>query len=149
MQPGSFEESLVSSLGIALFCILAVSAGCFLIGSASGWFDLGKRFSRHSDPYGETKSVGPFFHTVYLRGWKYSNAISLTAASDALYALILFPFRIGHPSLRIPWEEIQFGQTRWFFRTYLVLTVGKEEKIPMRISRRMARNLGILDRVPT
>lgn len=84
-----------------------------------------------------------------MRLWgHYSSAIRLTAASDALYASVLLPFRIGHPPLRIPWDEIQFGRTKFLFWTFAVLTLGREEKVPMRISLRMARNLGILDRCP-
>jgi len=84
-----------------------------------------------------------------MRLWsRYSSVIRLTAASDALYASVLFPFRIGHPPLRIPWDEIRFGRTKLLFRTYIALTLGNHEKIPMRISMRMARNLGILDRCP-
>ena len=56
------------------------------------------------------------------------------------------PFRIGHPPLRIPWNEIQFGRTTRFLRTYIVLALGNEERIPMRIPQRMASKLGILDR---
>jgi hypothetical protein len=83
-----------------------------------------------------------------MRFWShYSSVIRLTAASDALYASVLLPFRIGHAPLRIPWDEIHFSRTKFFFRTYIVLTLGNEEKVPMRISQRMARNLGILDRV--
>jgi hypothetical protein len=122
---------------------------CFFISLLTGWFDLSRRFKRQSDPYGETKSAGPFFYTVYMRLWsRYSSSIRLIAASDALYLSVLFPLRIGHPPLRIPWDEIRFSRTKFFFRTYIVLTLGNEEKIPMRISLRMARNLGILDRCP-
>ena len=149
MQASTFDNSLVSDLGIALFCIIFVCGVGFLISLQSGWFSLGRRFKRQSDPYGDTKSAGPFFYTVYMRWWsKYSSVIRLTAAGDALYVSILFPLRIGHPPLRIPWDEIQFRRTKFFFRTYIMLTLGNEEKIPMRIPLRMARNLGILDRSP-
>jgi hypothetical protein len=50
--------------------------------------------------------------------------------------------------LRIPWDEISFSRTKYFLRPYIVLTLGGEERISVRISLRMARNLGILDRVP-
>jgi hypothetical protein len=149
MQAGPSDNFLVSYLGIALFFIILVCGVGFLISVQSGWFSLGRRFKRQSDPYGDTKSAGPFFYTVYMRWWsKYSSMIRLTVAGDALYISILFPLRIGHPPLRIPWDEIQFGRTKFFFRSYLVLTLGNQEKIPMRISLRMARNLGILDRCP-
>jgi hypothetical protein len=67
---------------------------------------------------------------------------------DALYASVLFPLRIGHPPLRIPWDEIQFARTKFFFRSYIALTLGNQERILMRVPLRMARNLGILDRCP-
>jgi hypothetical protein len=78
----------------------------------------------------------------------YSSVIRMIAAEDALYLSVLFLFRVGHPPLCIPWDEIQFGRTRFLFRRYVVLTLGKTERIPMRISERMARNLGILNRLP-
>ena len=149
MPASTFDNSLLSNLGIALFCIIFICGVGFLISLQSGWFSLSRRFKQQSDPYGDTKTAGPFFYTVYMRWWsKYSSMIRLTAAADALYISILFPLRIGHPPLRIPWDEIRFGRTKFFFRTYLMLTLGNEEKIPMRISLRMARNLGILDRCP-
>ncbi len=149
MPVSTFGNPLVSDLGIALFCIIFICGVGFLISLQSGWFSLSRRFKQQSDPYGDTKTAGPFFYTVYMRWWsKYSSMIRLTAAADALYISILFPLRIGHPPLRLPWDEIRFGRTKFFFRTYLMLTLGNEEKIPMRISLRMARNLGILDRCP-
>jgi hypothetical protein len=77
----------------------------------------------------------------------------MTAADDALYLSVLFPFRLGHPPLCIPWKEIKLSRTKRFFRTHVivtevVLTLGNQEKIPMRISERMAKKLGILERIP-
>lgn len=128
---------------IAFWCVIP-----FLISLASGWFSLSRRLRRQSEPYGETKTAGPLFYTVYMRGWiRYSGAIRLTAASDALYASVLFLIRPGHPPLRIPWNEIEFSRVRFFCRIYIVLNLGTQEKIPMRITSGMAGKLGILDRV--
>jgi len=113
----------------------------------SGWFALSRRFRKQSEPCGETKTAGPFFYSIYTRFWgHYSGIIRLTAATEALYLSVLFLFRIGHPPLQIPWNEIMFRKTKYFWRSYIVLTLGSEEQIPMRISERMARNLGILER---
>lgn len=148
MQASTSGDSLLAILVSAVIFIAFWCAICCLISLMTGWFSLGRRFKRQSEPYGETKTAGPFFYTVYMRWWgHYSSIIRLTAASDALYASMLFPFRIGHPPLRIPWSEIQFGRAKFFFRTYIVLKLGSKEKIPMRISARMAGKLGILDRV--
>lgn len=150
MQTGSWEEIVVAFLGVASFFLVVWSALCFLVSLLTGWFALGRRFRRQAEPYGENRTAGPFFYAVYMRGWShYSSAIRLVAAADALYASVVFFLRVGHPPLRIPWDEIRFSRTKFLFRTYCVLTLGSQEKIPMRIPERMARNLGILDRFPS
>lgn len=152
MHGNSFSALFVTPLGVAFYAAFFIAVWCMalsLIGMMSGWHALSMRFKHETAPYGEIKAVGPFFYSIYMRFWShYSSVIRLTAASDGLYASVLFPFRVGHPPLRIPWNEIQLGRTTWFFRAHVVLTLGSEEMIPMRISQRMARNLGILDRVP-
>jgi len=133
------------ALGVGFMCFI-----CFIISIMSGWFSLSRRFRTEDEPYGQIKSVGPFFYTVYMRFWgHYSSIIRMTAADDALYLSALFLFRVGHPPLCIPWKEIQIGRTKFLWQRYVVLTLGDQERIPMRISERMARNLGVLERVPT
>jgi hypothetical protein len=125
---------------------LACIATCWL----TGWHSLAKRFKTTDKPYGDIRSAGPWFYSVYFRFWgHYSSVIRIEAAQDALYLSVFVLFRIGHPPLHIPWEEIRFGKTKWFWRPYVVLTLGREEQIPMRISVRMACNLGIFDRLTT
>jgi hypothetical protein len=72
----------------------------------------------------------------------------MTAAEDALYLSVLFFLRIGHPPLRIPWNEIQLSKTTYFRQPLILLTLGELERIPMRISERMAGKLGILEHIP-
>lgn len=129
---------------VALWCVI----GC-LASIMSGWHVLSRRFTKQSNPYGDTRTAGPFSYGIYMRFWAhYGGVVRLAAASDALYASVIFLFRVGHPPLRIPWDEIRFSRTVRFFFPYVVLTLGNQEQIPMRIPQRMARNLGILDRVP-
>jgi hypothetical protein len=72
----------------------------------------------------------------------------MTAANDALYLSVFFLLRVGHPPLRIPWSEIKITRTKYFWQKFIVLTLGNEERIPMRISERMANKLGLLERLP-
>ncbi len=146
MQAASVSSLLATPFGIAIFIAILWCAVCFLVSFMTGWFSLGRRFKRQSDPYGETRTAGPFFYGVYMRFWgHYSSVIRLTASADALYASVLFPLRPGHPPLRLPWNEIQIGKAKFLWRSYVLLTLGNQERIPMRISERMARNLGISD----
>ena len=151
MQPSSIDSFLASPLGLASFAILFAPLWCanrFYVSFVSGWLTLSRRSRKQSEPHGEIKTTRPAFSLIFMRFWShYGSVIQVFAAQDALYALVFFLFRIGHPPLRIPWNEIKLGRTKCFWRTYIVLTLGSEEMIPMRISQRMARNLGILDRI--
>jgi hypothetical protein len=134
-----------------ILCILSVMwiFAVLLSSSCSGWHKLAKRFRKQSEPLGETRKAGPFFFGAYGRFWTdYSSVIQMTAADDALYLSVLFLFRIGHPPLRIPWKEIKIGRTRFMWRPYVVLTLGDQQRIPLRISERIAAKLGILERLP-
>jgi hypothetical protein len=142
-------DFLNTPYGLAIFFAALWCSVCFLISFISGWYTLSGCFKKQSEPYGETRTAGPFFYTIYMRFWThYSSIIRITAAEDALYFSAILPFRIGHPPLCIPWKEIQFSRTKYFWRRYVVLTLGNQEQIPLRISERMARNLGILERLP-
>jgi len=128
-------------------CVIALVS--YLSSAISGWYTLSRRFTAQAEPSGDGRTVGPFFYTIYWRLWThYNSIIRVTAAPNALYLTVNFLLRIGHPPLAIPWSEIQFSRTRFMGFKYVELTLGSEERIPMRISERMARNLGILDRVP-
>jgi hypothetical protein len=147
------QESQISFLNSPYgFAVLFVALWCLIpliVSFVGGWHRLSLRFRAQSEPYGDTRTAGPFSYGVQMRyRLGYNNAIRITAAEDALYFSILFLFRIGHPPLRIPWNEIQIGRDKSFWRRYIVLTLGNEEMIPMRISERMARKLGILERLP-
>ena len=135
---------IMATISLAVFCFVS-----FLSSVLSGWHTLSKRFRAESEPYGATRSAGPFPYTVYTRYWShYSFIIRMTAAEDALYLTVLLILRIGHPPLRIPWNEIQLSKTTYFRQPLVLLTLGEQERIPMRISERMAGKLGILERIP-
>ena len=122
---------------------------CFSCSILTGWFKLSNRFSAEQEPSGPVQTAGPFFYSVYMRCWShYSCIVCLTTAEDALYLSVVFPFRIGHPPLRIPWNEVQVGRTRFCWRPFVALVLGNQERIPLRISERMAGKLGILERLP-
>jgi hypothetical protein len=147
-QVSTFNAWIVPGIFIALaafWCLI-----CTLIGLVSGWNALSTRFTALSKPSGEFLQAGPLFHSVYLRFWgHYSSVVRMISAPDALYLSALFPFRPGHPPLCIPWNEITFGRTKFLWQKYVVLTLGNEERIPLRISEGMARKLGLMERVPS
>ena len=134
---------------LPLFFVAVWTLALIFVSAVSGWSALANHFRSNLEPIGETRSAGGFFSSVYFRYWgHYSGVVRLTSATDGLYLSALFPFRPGHPPLRIPWNEIQFSHTRRFFRNYVVLLLGTAEQIPLRIPQRMADRLGLLDGPP-
>lgn len=123
---------------------------CSLIGLVSGWRSLSRRFTAQSEPCGEFVQAGPLFYSVYWRFWgHYSSIVRMISTSDALYLSVIFVFRPGHPPLCIPWNEITLGRTKFLWQRFILLTLGSEEQIPLRIPERMARQLSLFDRFPS
>jgi hypothetical protein len=150
MQPGSNQMTPETILLLSVFVVGFFFSMCYLSSILTGWRKLSRRFVAQSEPYGVTTSAGPFFYSVYMRYWsRFSSCVRITSAEDALYFSVFILLRVGYPPLRIPWNEIQLVRTKHVGRQYIVLTLGNQERIPMRISERMARNLGILDRLPS
>jgi hypothetical protein len=142
-----YAPLLFAAFCVALFAVLwsVVSLVNSLLG---GWRALSRRFGKRTEPRGEIRRAGPFLMGVYTRFWTdYSGLIRVTVAEDALYLSVLLPLRIGHPPLSIPWHEIQISTTRRFWQRFVVLTLGSEERIPLRISERIASRLGILEKL--
>jgi hypothetical protein len=142
---------LILTLLLSVPVFLAFAYGiCYLNSLLIGWRRLARRFASDGEPRGEARSAGGFPYTVYWRWWTaYSWIVCLSAGKDALYMSVKASFRPCHPPLRIPWDEIQLEWSRRFFQTFIELTLGRSERVPMRIRERMARELGILDRLPT
>ncbi len=140
-----------ATIFLLLPAFLAFGCGvCYLNSLIVGWRKLAGRFSTDSEPYGEMPSAGGFPYTVYWRWWAhYSWIVRFKAGNDALYLSVHWGFRPFHPPLRMPWDEIEFGRTTYFWQKLIVLTLGREERIPLRIPERMALRLGILERVPS
>jgi hypothetical protein len=148
MQADPNQLSFYFTLLMLAFVVSLSFFTSFLSSVFCGWHRLAKRFRAESDPYGVTKSAGPFPYTVYTRWWShYSFCIRMTAADDGLYLSVIFLLRIGHPTLRIPWNEVQISRVKRLWHPLILLTLGAQERIPMRISERMAKKLGLLERI--
>lgn len=147
MQASSNELSPYFPYFFPIFFLALWAISDLTMSFLSGWHLLSKRFRAPSEPYGDTRSAGPFFCQVRMRfRTMYNGGIRITTAEDALYLSVIFTLRVGHPPLRIPWNEIEMSKTKYLWFRYVILTLGKQEAIPMRISERLACKLGILDR---
>lgn len=147
-MPASTDISTYALIAVPILFVLLWIGTSMLIAMMSGWHTLAKRFASADKPYGDVRTAGPLFHTVYGRyGVKYNSVIRMTAASDALYISVFAPFRAGHPPLRVPWEEIRIVPVKKGLRSLIVLSLGNRECVSFRVGPRTARKLGLEERM--
>ncbi|PSH03030.1 MAG: hypothetical protein CXZ00_14405 [Acidobacteria bacterium] len=111
----------------ALFCSIL-----FLVSRLSGWAALARRFSSTEPFCGETwrwQSARFRFSS------NFNNCLTVGANEQALYFSVIIPFRLFHPPLTIPWQEIEVETGKVFFGFYDTarLRIGTEERITVRI----------------
>jgi hypothetical protein len=127
-------------LGFALYFLLLWSAVALLISWIGGWSSLAQHFrhtGRFSGPRWYFQSAGMRWHTGY------RNCLTVGANHEGLYLSILFLFRIRHPPLFIPWNEISVSR-KWslfYLGPFVEMRLGRELGIPLRVRRRLGDNL--------
>ena len=86
-----------------LYFISLWSGISLVVSLIGGWSELGRAY----------RAVVPFegnrwnFQDAYLRLLtSYRGIVSVGANSEGFYASVFLPFRIGHPSLFVPWQDV-------------------------------------------
>jgi hypothetical protein len=84
------------------FFILLWCVASFSLSLLGGWFSLAQHY-RATQPF-----VGERWHmrSASLRFVSYGSCLILGSNTQGLFLSVLFPFRIGHPPLFIPWSEV-------------------------------------------
>jgi hypothetical protein len=109
-----------------------------LISRVGGWATLAEQYRC------EETFTGPrwSFQRGQMR-WMvgYNNCLNVGADPRGLYLSILFPFRLGHPPLFIPWRDISYSSKKVLWVKFVELRLGREVTIPFRISNQLAEKL--------
>ncbi|HVD05371.1 MAG TPA: hypothetical protein VNB89_05120 [Gemmatimonadaceae bacterium] len=84
---------------VALWCVV-----CAILAFVSGWRSLARRY--RGEPATVIDKVT--FGSGQLGNWgaHYNNCLSVTVGPAGVGLKVLLPFRILHPSLLVPWQEI-------------------------------------------
>jgi hypothetical protein len=96
----------------AFFVAVWIGAG-FVVAQASGWGYLSRCY-RSGNPFDGKRW---YFRSGRMRlNMSYNSCLTLGASTQGLYVAVLFMFRIGHPPLFIPWQDISVntGKTLWW-----------------------------------
>lgn len=82
------------------------------------------------------------FRSAQLRGHtNYGNCMTFGADSFSLYMAVIILFRVGHPPLLIPWQDVTMREVRAWLVPAVEMRFAKEPQINVRISRRLAEEL--------
>jgi hypothetical protein len=110
-----------------------------MISTMSGWGALAKRFRDHTRSY---KYLW-LFQSARMRFYAgYGSCVNIGADESGLRLAVFAVFRMGHPPLRIPWDEISVKAREYgilFKKRELLL--GQQEAIPFRISKSLANKV--------
>lgn len=115
-----------------LWLWLLVGATISVIG---GWFSLAKVY-RTQVAFDGTKWRMQSGQMRWLAN--YNNVLTIGVSQQGLYLASMFLFRFMHPPLLVPWSEIKVRRkTGWVFE-YVILTMGHDLAIPLRIRAKLA-----------
>jgi hypothetical protein len=127
--PDSHPVAFAVILG--LFAVITFCLSLAMVSLAGGWHELSKRF-RLDNPFdGITEGM----QSGRMRFFGNSkNSLRLGADAEGLYLSVPALFRFMHPPLFVPWREIEIHHPKaWLFGEYVTLTLGNDERIPLRI----------------
>jgi hypothetical protein len=111
-----FDPIWLFALMPVFWCVV-----CTLIALVGGWHALARHYRAVEMPEGKR-----FWMQSGQFGWvNYGNCLNLRVAAEGLYVAMLPMFRVGHPSLLIPWKDLHVLKVRnsWLCRD-VTLGVG-------------------------
>jgi len=89
-------------LGIALFAAIWMAVS-LILSFVGGWRALAREYrAPHTVPAGGWVER----RAVFSGRARYKNALRLRADGTGIYLSAAFPFRIGHPPLFFPWQDL-------------------------------------------
>jgi len=81
-----------------------------LLSALGGWARLAETFSAREAPAGRCFSMQDG-----MVGWvSYNACLSVSVSAEGLHLSVMFPFRVGHPPLFIPWTAVRSPRIRRF-----------------------------------
>jgi hypothetical protein len=103
-----------------------------------GWFSLAKVY-RTRVPFNGAKWRMQSGQMRWLAN--YNNVLTIGVSPQSLYLASMFLFRFMHPPLLVPWSEIKMRRKKGWVFEYVILTMGHELAIPLRIRETLGAKL--------
>ena len=102
--------------------------------SLFGWRILANDYQTMGGPVGH--SIGSM-KSLRMNGINYNNIVNVRVGEDGLYFSMPFIFRLFHPPLLIPWNEIaRVKRKNVLFSQYWKLYIGRSQSVAISIPNR-------------
>ena len=122
---------------IALFPFFWVAVSA-LIGLISGWTRLSETYRHEGTFSGKTWRS----RSGAMRwGMGYSNILTVGANEKGLYLAVFVPFRIGHPSLFVPWSDVVMVGSKGWLVKQTELRFARVPEIPVRLPQELVNSI--------
>jgi hypothetical protein len=135
-QPFPYFVLLFPFFFVGVWCLV-----CFLLSQIGGWARLGEKFSATAAPdgkflYGQSAQFSGFCN--------YNRCLTIAIAENGLYLKVWSIFRLGHPPLLIPWDQIQnTKQTSLLWFKKVSFDIGSPRIARMSVSKKLFENFPI------
>jgi hypothetical protein len=117
-----------------LLFIVAWLGTCALLSLMGGWHRLAKKFRATSEIDGEkyrfvSMSLGTGLFPV-----RYRNSLFVTVGRSGVALSVLFPFRVLHPPLFIPWSDVETvrPESSWLTNPVALYVRGFDKRLLFR-----------------
>jgi hypothetical protein len=107
------DNALPPKMFIVAFPFFFLGMWCaisLLLSRVGGWHRLARAFPARGRPQGTRFSV----QSGKVGMVNYNNCLTIYVSPDGLYLSVWPVFRIGHPPLFVPWDDISNPRTRRF-----------------------------------
>jgi hypothetical protein len=138
MQEFVNQHPAVYVAGFTAFFLLVSVVAMAGTAVASGWRLLAERYRTEREMPAHRRSLQRAQMRWYTH---YNNILTLGSDAEGLYMALPKLLRFGHPTLFIPWGEIQVGEPKGWNMFLMRRLVLGPDRVPLRIREPLAQFL--------
>jgi len=120
-------------LGVVMWCFVLIT-----ISRITGWSRLAEKYQTRAKPESNVmRAVKARWGSVMISG----NIYTIACTNEGMYLGVLFPFRLGHPPLLIPWHDIKTSRISGLLLPRIQLEFANGMSRPFQIYENTAKRI--------
>jgi hypothetical protein len=128
------NDALFLSIVIPLVLFIGVPAIGFAAAAFGGWRALARHYAT-SEPFHGKRF---WFRSAQFGLIAYNSCFMPGTNAEGIYLALLLPFRIGHPPLLVPWQDVSCSKAHSFIISRAELRFSKAPEVSIVISQKLA-----------